>query len=747
MLGGPTFIRSGTFEVAAGTYIPVVCDSDAGWVRPEPGSAREMGAMGDSMMPMYASRDCAQYRLPKLTIEPGAVQRLVITRDLRQLAAMPPELPHGALAKFRWAGTEYVFSASQARAVQLMLERYAAGEPDVAQIEFADAVQGNDPSTPWDESAEEPLTVLFNTGAHPAWGELIIPGQTPHTWRLAQPPATTGARPFPDTPLTEDQVDPEMATDAPPDGPPQSPPGRHGPTLTVTRLTGDYNYSGLGRSGVVWVDIRDTGLFLALRRKSAFSGEDLGDEELFTELGKSQVLLPSGTYEVLLGDRLLGWSGRRTIDVAANKGTRLTLTRDFARYVLPADTAVYASSFTWNGRAFPLTPAQAAGVNLLLQRYADGDVTTAADDIIAVLRDAGADTQSDEFSLNRIWTGENPSGNNVLGSLVLHDADTYRLAPAEIVVGRIVIAHEGLNVIIRNVVSGEQIAYQWPVDATFSIAPGELQILRGDALIGWHQGNTADDPNLSRTEEQIEMRPDGTFEVAFARDAAYFRRLATMPLPDVEVLRFCWADGGPIGGGNAGVQVNRDQARCIQVLLAALADGSPELTEDEILQRAEIEGRNFSDVFSAPEGVPPQFAEVYWTKLLQPGDSPGTWRLTPPSDDIADPDVTTSSSDRILQLAEQELAAVQQLVELGSASAGELLAAHLKVAEARLDRAERLTDAVERTAALDAIVDVRRQQLEMATRLHESGVVSDTELQQAEAEYLKAKQRAADAPD
>lgn len=740
MIGGPTFRTSGTHEVTAGKYRPIVCDRFFGWVRPEPGTAEAMGSFGmDMMMGGPASQDCAWYRLPELTIEPGAIHRLTITRDFAALAADPPELNAGTLYHFLWNRQDFLLTAQQGQVVQMLLERFASGDPDTDEP----LLLGTDPSS---ETESSSLASIFNDGQHPAWGALIIPGAAPDSFRLADPqqPDQTGVPYGPS--------DAETATQAAPDGPPATVAGPHGPTLTVTRLEGDVAYAGQGRGALLDIDIRDTGLFMALRRKSAFTGEEIGEEESFSELGESQVMLPAGTYDVLLKDRIVGWSGaeyRREIELPAGKWVRLTLARDFDRYVLPAETAVYAPYFIWNGRSNPLSPIQAAGVNLLLERYADGAIAASAEELIAAFRSIGAHVQSDQFSLNSIWTGENPSGDNLLGPLVIHDADadTYRLVPPDLVRGRIVIAQNFLRVTVRNVESGEQTSYQGPANVDFSIAPGQLQIMRADELIGWHSGNTADAPNLSRIEETVPLQPGELFDIEFVRDAEHFRRLATMPLPeDVEVLRFRWAGNRPVGqAALMGFQVDREQARCIQALLAALADGSPDLTEEAILQNAGIEGRAFSEIF--PTQSPHGLEESEWAALLEAGKAPGTWRLTPPRGGIAESQSSASIEDRILQLAEEELAAVQQLVDRQVASVGDLLQARLKVAEARLDRARRLGDDAEQTAARDAILDVRLEQRDAAKKLHESGVITKAELQQVEAEYLRAVRQAADAED
>ncbi len=740
MIGGPTFRTSGTHEVTAGKYRPIVCDRFFGWVRPEPGTAEAMGSFGmEMMMGGPASQDCAWYRLPELTIEPGAIHRLTITRDFAALAADPPELNAGTLYHFLWNRQDFLLTAQQGQVVQMLLERFASGDPDTDESLLLET----DPS-PGTESSS--LASIFNDGQHPAWGAIVIPGAAPDSFRLAdlQQPDQTGVPYGPS--------DAETATQAAPDGPPATVAGPHGPTLTVTRLEGYAGDGGQGRSALLDINVRDTGLFMALRRKSAFTGEEIGEEESFSELGESQVMLPAGTYDVLLKDRIVGWSGaeyRREIELPAGKWVRLTLARDFDRYVLPAETAVYAPYFIWNGRSNSLSPIQAAGVNLLLERYAAGAIAASAEELIGALRSIGAHVQSDQFSLNSIWTGENPSGDNLLGPLVIHDADadTYRLVPPDLVRGRIVIAQNFLRVTVRNVESGEQTSYQGPANVDFSIAPGQLQIVRADELIGWHSGNTADAPNLSRIEETVPLQPGELFDIEFVRDAEHFRRLATMPLPeDVEVLRFRWAGNRPVGqAALMGFQVDREQARCIQALLAALADGSPDLTEEAILQNAGIEGRAFSEIF--PTQSPHGLEESEWAALLEPGKAPGAWRLTPPRGGIAESQSSASIEDRILQLAEEELAAVQQLVDRQVASVGDLLQARLKVAEARLDRARRLGDDAEQTAARDAILDVRLEQRDAAKKLHESGVITKAELQQVEAEYLKAVRQAADAED
>jgi len=77
----------------------------------------------------------------------------------------------------RWCGEVYSFTANQAQVIQLLLENWIAGTPDIGDETLLMAV---DPEAP-----PARLHGLFRN--HPAWGVMIVAGRTKGTRRLSNP--------------------------------------------------------------------------------------------------------------------------------------------------------------------------------------------------------------------------------------------------------------------------------------------------------------------------------------------------------------------------------------------------------------------------------------------------------------------------------------------------------------------------------------------------------------------------------
>ncbi len=80
----------------------------------------------------------------------------------------------------------YRLSPKQARIVEVLWEaRFGSDNPDVDQATLLRAA----------DSDCTRLLDLFRSGGktHPAWGKLVVPGESPATFRLPEPPAATAA--------------------------------------------------------------------------------------------------------------------------------------------------------------------------------------------------------------------------------------------------------------------------------------------------------------------------------------------------------------------------------------------------------------------------------------------------------------------------------------------------------------------------------------------------------------------------
>lgn len=83
-----------------------------------------------------------------------------------------------------WYGHRFAFSKTQAAVVELLDQARASGAPDVDQAEILQAVGSRDTR----------LSQLFKRGdAARAWGLLLVRGELPGTYRLAERPAAEGA--------------------------------------------------------------------------------------------------------------------------------------------------------------------------------------------------------------------------------------------------------------------------------------------------------------------------------------------------------------------------------------------------------------------------------------------------------------------------------------------------------------------------------------------------------------------------
>lgn len=74
-----------------------------------------------------------------------------------------------------WDGVEYAFSATQARAVQVLWEAWESGMPELHHLEVVRLADSDQPS----------LRNLF--ARHPAWGVMIVHGSGKGMVRLAPP--------------------------------------------------------------------------------------------------------------------------------------------------------------------------------------------------------------------------------------------------------------------------------------------------------------------------------------------------------------------------------------------------------------------------------------------------------------------------------------------------------------------------------------------------------------------------------
>ncbi len=83
-----------------------------------------------------------------------------------------------------------------------------------------------------------------------------------------------------------------------------------------------------------------------------------------------------------------------------------------------------------------------------------------------------------------------------------------------------------------------------------------------------------------------------------------------------------------VGNRIGGFPLNPAQATFVSRLLQGLADGTPEVGEEELLKAA---GANsMSELFPSERGGMP--IKPNWSLLFIPGSQPNTWRMNVPED-------------------------------------------------------------------------------------------------------------------
>ncbi len=165
-----------TYRCAPGTYQVIVNDRIFGW-------------MIDNKPP--------HYNHSQIKVETGKVKTLTIQRDFKKHAASQPNWSKNRLHKFAWSksGTIihyeiFTLSTSQAKVVQQLLEGLAANKPEVKEEDLLKITNEG-----VEKETHKTLSALFNNSKHPAWGTMIVAGDTKGTWRLQKPKPKTNNLP------------------------------------------------------------------------------------------------------------------------------------------------------------------------------------------------------------------------------------------------------------------------------------------------------------------------------------------------------------------------------------------------------------------------------------------------------------------------------------------------------------------------------------------------------------------------
>ncbi len=329
---------NGINEVSPGTYDVMVSSSLFGWLI-------------NGLPPAYHHS--------KITIKPGEIVDLHVSRNYQKLAENHPDWSQGRLTTFHWtdakSGVDYLYtlSKSQAEVVQQLLIALGTGKPDVSESALLKSIE-----TDAAKEQNKSLKKLFNAGQHPAWESLIIPGKTEGTWRLTEPPTSTPV-----------QKNFEF-------GPPPSVPGNQ----TAKRKAG----------GMIMLSTEGPGLQVEVKRAGAT--QELAHAPDFWMVKKKLAdktiyEMSPGEYQIEVTSGIAGWENENRpplyvdsqVPVKSGEVITQTIRHDFRKLAeqYPDWTEGNSFQFHWPdsktglGAVYTLSVPQARVVQQLLKAFAE----------------------------------------------------------------------------------------------------------------------------------------------------------------------------------------------------------------------------------------------------------------------------------------------------------------------------------------------------------------------------------------
>ncbi|MFG0295274.1 MAG: hypothetical protein ACF8PG_05145, partial [Maioricimonas sp. JB045] len=461
-----------TVELPAGAYLLHITIEGTGWEK----------ADGSRAVTGYTD---------EVTVKPGETVARTIQADLNRLATAAPDFSRPGLYRFHWPSTPVptLLSQPQARVVQRLFKAYAAGTPAVAEKELLTAAfpaTDEAGATGAEEGPDRPQTLeeLFNDGQHPAWGRLIVPAEK-GAWRLA---------PFEDETSTDDRGTP-MGSGTPGSG---TPPREGSGPASSRPIRGGYGGASgapLERRGTLVIDLRSTGMLVAVRRKSSFDRITLS-EETITTMGQTALQLPPGEYEVLKRDELAGWSTRTSRTeariVQADGSSRVIVRRDLEFVTRPVESQTGVWRLRWNGKTFLINADQRSVLQNLLDAMVANDPDVAE---ATLLEGSKYESMADFFGVkDHPWPYLRAVRPDELtdteGNLVIpgEKEGTWRLAPPVWGTVRIEAKAPGLTLTVRlpDEESPPAVLFLEPgVTGEFELPVGEAKLSIRDHWIFW----------------------------------------------------------------------------------------------------------------------------------------------------------------------------------------------------------------------------------------------------------------------
>lgn len=390
------------------------------------------------------------------------------------------------------------------------------------------------------------------------------------------------------------------------------------------------------RAGTLQVTIEDDGMRLVVRRKSAFGGYVPGSEQQVDNVGLSRVQLHPGDYELGVQDRHFGWDFKfRTTDVTVKDGSleEFNIQRDLE--TLPRGAS--GNSFRWDGEVIRPTEFRswnenhATAINMLLTARGKNVPT---EDLVSHVRDHikwlkkihGNHVYPDAVpeSLDDIF---DPLPNFIVPG---DEEGTLRLAPPPRAAVRVAVNGLGLNMTLTPIDENSDVARRHlggfikNSSAVYRLPSGKYEITVSDRFANWSRfdSNNFQAKNLTKQTLTLTLEAGDSEEITFRRDLQFLVDFdtASVKLDENEVLRFCWGNISQGGFALPAYTCNEAQSKCVQHLLKALIDGTPDVTEAEL---QEATGQTMESLIPGPR------RESELARLIKPGDLPKTWRLAP----------------------------------------------------------------------------------------------------------------------
>ena len=635
----PAEIPAGRHKVPAGRYSVMIFDKQVGWLKDiaaAPGATHNgalrtldhmLGSLNQSLQlydPQTGAYTASQYSATnqQIEIKPGEFQSVVAARDLKKIVGRPnnkedargyKRFTEEKFYRFLWNGKTYSFSALQARVVNELLQRMLADTLPADEESVLTTV------VELDAAPAGSISEIFNNGQHPAWGEVVqfMRSAAGNKIGVSQLLALENKN---DPSIMKPGVAPAVLT------PEQS---TVAPPVVMSAQPAKNE-----RAGYLQVTIEDDGMRLVVRRKSAFGGYVPGSEQQVTTVGFSQLRLHPGDYEVGVQDRLFGWDAKfvtTDITVGEDNTEEFLVKRDLAK--LPKGAA---GNFRWEGEIVRPSDSgkswneiQAHAINLLISAAEEG---VPNEEFIRALRQEHEvqisipkRRNSAEFSIpapETIADVFDPLPNFIVPGT---KDGTLRLAPAVRATVQVKINDPGLQVTLRPTEKNSNVAvrtldsYANTAQKEYRLPSGQYKIVIADQFAYWSQfdENGFLGTNLTKRSQTITLNADDQKELTFRRqlnDLADFD-LEAVDLRKRESLRLYWRRPSLGGGfGDGGVSVTLPQAKCLQRLIAALAAGTPDVSEEELFK-----------LTGTPWFETSQNSSV--RSLVVPGQSPETWRM------------------------------------------------------------------------------------------------------------------------